>query len=637
MKNYFLSIAALFLFFGNIFAQQPAACGTNITAEQMQAFYNRDISHLQSKATKQVVYIPITYHLVADDNGSGAFTMNSLVNLHCSLNEDYADANVVFYINDIVTHNSSYYYYMQDSYAGDSMFLRRNVSNTCNIYLVKEAKSGSTPVCGYSYLAAYGNYLNRNGIMLNMSCSGLGSTTLTHEMGHYLNLPHTFSGWEGRDYIASPIALSQREKVDGTNCLTKGDGFCDTPPDYISDRWNCVSSKTFIDPSGTSFIVDEKNFMSYSADNCQQYFKPQQQAEVNAAAGLYRPYLLNLPVPNVAAVPTAQLAYPEDLAKNLSTSNMFMAWDAVPEADYYLVQFSLTSNFLNPIIEKVVSTNTMVIDDLSANKQYKWRVLAFTYGNICGDFSDVRTFNTFGASTSIQSQNVLCVNEGNGTATVSSNLSGINYVWSVLNETTLTFEQVQITTNNTLNNLTPGVYQVIVTDNSGTNATSFFTIKNPEEMDINIVKNGEVLNATVTGGNAPYSYTWSNGTSTVINYNPNLGSNSLYVIDANGCFQSAEFIYDKNTAINELASTELLLLYPNPVVGKTLNVKFISSIENATDFKLISITGQELTRQFQEIKVGENNFSIRLDGFSKGVYFLQFRHQNNLITRKVIL
>ena len=639
MKKNLLIITSFLLTLGNIYAQQLGACGTEITEEQMEVFYNRDKSHLEHKGVKAIVYIPVTYHLVADDNGVGAFTMSSLVNLHCSLNEDYTDADVVFYIHDIVYHNDDYYYYMEDANAGNTMFQTENVENTCNIYLVEDAKSGTTSVCGYSYLASYGNIINRNGIVLAKSCSGLGSTTLTHEMGHYLNLPHTFYGWEGSDYNLNPINQNQWERVNGTNCTSRGDGFCDTPPDYISDRWTCFTSKSFTDPNGTSFSVDEKNFMSYSSDNCQQYFKPQQQAEVNAAAGTYRPNLLTLPTPSLAAVATPQLVFPPANATNLTTSNLLFSWDAVPGADYYLVQFTQT-NFFNIWNEAVVTTNSLIMNELIGNKIYKWRVLAFTYGNICGSFTSDRTFNTFGANTAVAAQNVLCVGDENGSASVSSDLVGVNYVWSKFDQASSNFVEILTTSVNSINNLTPGYYSVEVTNNTGSKATAFFTIEDVQDITISISKSGNSLMPTVTGGLAPYSYTWSNGGTNPLNTNPNSSINTLYIIDANGCFKSADFDnspINNPTAINELASTELLILYPNPLVGSTLNVKFISSIENETEFKLVSITGQEMTQQFQKIEIGENNFTVNLDGFAKGVYMLQFMHQNSLITRKVIL
>ena len=243
MKKIFLISALFLLILSNTFAQQLAPCGTEITPEQMEVFYNRDKSHLEHKGVKAIVYIPITYHLVADDNGDGAFTMSSLVNLHCSLNEDYADADVVFYIQGIIYHNNNTYYNMPNGGVdGNTMFTTDNNPSTCNVYIVDKANTGGSwgqpvsAVCGYSFLASSSSNSFRNGIVLAKSCVGLGSTTLSHEMGHYLNLPHTFYGWEGRDYNSNPISQNQWEKVDGSNCTTRGNGFCDTPPDHISDR-----------------------------------------------------------------------------------------------------------------------------------------------------------------------------------------------------------------------------------------------------------------------------------------------------------------------------------------------------------------------------------------------------------------
>ncbi|MBI1288366.1 MAG: hypothetical protein GC178_12410 [Flavobacteriales bacterium] len=81
---------------------------------------------------------------------------------------------------------------------------------------------------------------------------------LTHEMGHYWGLPHTFETGNGV------------ELVDGSNCQTAGDGFCDTPADpYVqfnpSSQYetNCIFTAQLQDPNGDWYDPDIGNIMSY--------------------------------------------------------------------------------------------------------------------------------------------------------------------------------------------------------------------------------------------------------------------------------------------------------------------------------------------------------------------------------------
>ncbi|MCD8566524.1 MAG: hypothetical protein LRY36_01130 [Alphaproteobacteria bacterium] len=115
--------------------------------------------------------------------------------------------------------------------------------------------------------------------MLQKGCMQANNMTFRHEMGHYLNLPHTFYGWEGENppsigqNAPSSIGGVPVERADGSNCANSGDGFCDTPADYLSDRWSCQFDRHYYDPVGQQITVDEKNYMSYSFDGCWLLFK----------------------------------------------------------------------------------------------------------------------------------------------------------------------------------------------------------------------------------------------------------------------------------------------------------------------------------------------------------------------------
>ena len=151
--------------------------------------------------------------------------------------------DIRFYVDTISYINSDNYFDIQKPEDATVMGLY-NTLNHCNVYLVNNPDGA----CGYvTDFPSMGPPSQRSGIFIQASkvsydCSNPGNKTLPHEMGHWLDLRHTFFKWEGLSY---PPNLSQHpksewENVDRSgalaNCLVKGDGFCDTDPDYVSGR-----------------------------------------------------------------------------------------------------------------------------------------------------------------------------------------------------------------------------------------------------------------------------------------------------------------------------------------------------------------------------------------------------------------
>lgn len=85
---------------------------------------------------------------------------------------------------------------------------------------------------------------------------------LTHELGHFFGLLHTFEG-------------SGEELVDGSNCETAGDKICDTPADpydvefkieeYVND---CIFFNVQKDANGDFYQPQVGNIMSYYPCPC---------------------------------------------------------------------------------------------------------------------------------------------------------------------------------------------------------------------------------------------------------------------------------------------------------------------------------------------------------------------------------
>jgi len=130
-------------------------------------------------------------------------------------------------------------------------------------YLASDPADGATVVINNTAFGATGN--GCTGYMPGAPYN-LGRT-LTHELGHYLNLRHTFDG------------------CTNTSCTTQGDRVCDTPPSN-SSTGGCPSPGNTVKCSVTTLTM---NYMDYTNDACMYMFTEgqaqRQQAHFNTISG----------------------------------------------------------------------------------------------------------------------------------------------------------------------------------------------------------------------------------------------------------------------------------------------------------------------------------------------------------------
>ncbi|MFM8949400.1 MAG: SprB repeat-containing protein, partial [Bacteroidota bacterium] len=96
---------------------------------------------------------------------------------------------------------------------------------------------------------------------------------------------------------------------------------------------------------------------------------------------------------------------------------------------------------------------------------------------------------------------------------------------------------------NLFQNIGAGTYNILVTDTNGCTTTTSSTLIEPAALASStstmpsICDGGTNGSATVSaqGGTAPYSYSWSSGSSTSITSNVTAGTYTVTITDANGC------------------------------------------------------------------------------------------------------
>ncbi|MCC6401534.1 MAG: PKD domain-containing protein [Flavobacteriales bacterium] len=159
-----------------------------------------------------------------------------------------------------------------------------------NIWVVNRVRNGSTELAGYaSYAADHGT--TSDGTVVRAVDLRAQNIVLAHELGHNLNLLHTFEG-SGPGATCPPNA----------DCTVDGDRVCDTPPHVVSDFVPCTTFGPNSCDGGSSTELFRRNYMDYTV--CANKFTAGQAARATLALSTYRASLLAANG-NMALVPPA--------------------------------------------------------------------------------------------------------------------------------------------------------------------------------------------------------------------------------------------------------------------------------------------------------------------------------------------
>ena len=368
----------------------------------------------QLRASRSITYIPITFHLIGDDNGLGYMDLDDVFRQVCSLNELYSAQDVQFYVNFPFRYIDSQDHYEDMDNASSNFLTQQKDANSLNIFAGPSILNQSA-----SFYTPQGDWL----FLLTSMAQG-DATTLAHEIGHLFTLPHTFVGWESldaRDYEGGPSPASVgggwwssdvelETRGAGKNCNSAADGFCDTPADYVSYRAPCPMTNDLRDPTNVAIDPDETNIMSYYYDECVFYFSQEQRDAVMADIidrgwDNFNPpaSLVNLD----SATATQNSPINSDTVGIPVNNEFTLQWDAVNGAEGYLITLARTHAVapvnLEVIFEEMImgeTTTSYVIDTtlLSNPEHYRWRITPINSFKPCADFGDYQRFYVSGTS-----------------------------------------------------------------------------------------------------------------------------------------------------------------------------------------------------------------------------------------------
>lgn len=345
-----------------------------------------------------VTYIPVRFFLVAKSDGTGRASERAGLQAICLLNQNYEDQNMQFYIKEFKYINSTSIYSDPTSFSGSNAIANQMIYNAINIFIVHEMSEEGV-------LAYYQPDAGPNGNDWVVALEGYTGQDLvvTHEVGHFFSLNHTFYGWEstgGWDPVinGNPVGSISpdgvpNERVNMSNCTTAGDQICDTPADYMFPNNNCAYTQNAKDPNGQLLSPDIHNFMNYVYGCSEYHFTDQQKEEIqNSLFSNSRNYIRPNYTPNLAEVNGSPTIISPQQSELIATYNAVpLEWTAVPGADKYLIELTTSGQEVKRILS---NTNSITLTDLTPSKSYLWKVLAFNEYSTCGSYSGQKIFKT---------------------------------------------------------------------------------------------------------------------------------------------------------------------------------------------------------------------------------------------------
>ena len=187
--------------------------------------------------------------------------------------------------------------------------------------------------------------------------------------------------------------------------------------------------------------------------------------------------------------------------------------------------------------------------------------------------------------------------------------------------------------------LSSGSYELTIMDDDSCSVTETYVVGEPASLNVTVsASQTYILNTTVTGGTAPYSYQWYSGTSisgaTSDSYT--VGANGTYyveVTDANNCTSLSNSETFLETGLSDLTSSIDVSIYPNPFRDATM-VDFGKKINQGV-IKIVDVYGKVI-EMYDFIDI--DHYIIERGSKASGIYFVEIEiNEQYLSTIKLIV
>ena len=525
-----------------------SASGTNISYE----WFDQDGNSVGTTSTIGVSNIG-TYQLIVSDNSNGCSSSattqvdenyvdptsvsstsgqldctNSSVTLDgngssngANFSYEWQDANGALVGNDItisVSAEGSYNLIVTNSVNGctatsqvtvvasndfPSVMVNGSSELNCAIQMVTLDGNGSSSGSNFEY-----QWLDNNG-------APIGSN-VTVEVGiagtYSLIVTNTSNGCSAssnyilnEDTNAPTAEANTAGQLDCANTTTVIDGAGSSIGSDFSYEWQDVNGNVL----GTDLTIEVSQIgiytliVSNSANGCSNSVN----AEVTSSA--------DLPVANAGAGGTL----------NCNTVSLILDGSGSSSGNEFSYEWTTTNG-------TILNGGTTLNPNVNAGGTYQLTV--FNNDNGCTSTSDVVVIATPEIGISLESStNVNCFGNNNGAAAVQ--VSGGNGTYS--------YEWSNGETQASIENLTAGTYNVIVTDEDNCTAIYSVNIEEPTELSSNTSVSNETsyqgnngsATAIPSGGSMGYTYVWSTGSTNATISNLAPGTYTVIITDANGC------------------------------------------------------------------------------------------------------
>ncbi len=326
---------------------------------------------------------------------------------------------------------------------------------------------------------------------------------------------------------------------------------------------------------------------------------------------------------------------------NVMTTSADFSWSDSTSADGYdWIVVLAGAGPMGTAVDMGTTTNMMVsTSSLAAATSYDLFVEADCGVFGTSGFSDPRSFTTLCAATpptmiTTDVTNVLCNGESSGAIdmTVTAGVPSYTFNWS------------NAATTEDLTGLAAGLYTVEITDGNGCPYTDSVTVMEPAMALTTMVTTMPdtanlglgAVSVVASGGTPPYAYTWDGVAGSSDSTGLETGTYLLEVTDANGCTESVGVLVDNILSsvptIDQLTS---LSIAPNPTAGR-VQIQMTFSKTSEVGISVYSVHGELLEDVLQE-NTNLLDRQLDLSGYAPGMYFIQFKVDHQVLTKKIVL
>ena len=207
-------------------------------------------------------------------------------------------------------------------------------------------------------------------------------------------------------------------------------------------------------------------------------------------------------------------------------------------------------------------------------------------------------------------------------------------------QTPFTYQWSNGATTPELFDLPAGQYTLVITDGNGCEYALSRDIIEPNalQMDYAVSQGGTSttfdVTLSVSGGTAPYTYDWSDGSNSIVNTGMQVGSYTVTIVDDRGCEQTFDVIIDGAlTGIAGLDIIESFKVYPNPTKDQIFFVAELSEYAKL-NISVYNALGQLIFQDKAEgVRIKKD---VNLNQQPVGTYFLQVGNDKGQIVEKIL-